>query len=72
MMKDRNGYAPAAEAQCDAAGHEDCLGWSLCHHPLDMRTLDEAHTECSEWCEGCDEGVNGTGPVWAWCPEREN
>jgi len=76
MMKDRNGYAPTAEPHCDAAGHEECLGAFLCYHPLEMRTRDESHTECPEWCTQCDEGVDdqpgGRGPVWTWCPEREN
>jgi hypothetical protein len=68
MMKDRNGYAPRAENQCDA--HEECFGWELCHHPLSERT--EGHEECPVWCGVCDEGVDGRGPVWTWCPERQN
>lgn len=66
MMKDRNGYAPEATPQCDT--HDDCLGWVLCHHPIDQRE--------AGWCGACDEGVDdepgGRDGVWMWCPERIN
>lgn len=56
--------SPARGNECDAPGHEKCSGWVLCKHMASL-LADE------EWCDVCDEG-NWEGPVWTWCPDREN
>jgi hypothetical protein len=61
LPRDANGFAPIGTNECDA--HEECLGWTLCHH---------AGTEKIDgWCD--DEHPAELGaPVWTWCPERMN